>query len=182
MQTTRYGYFRRLVHWAAALSVLGLLTVGMLFSFYSFEELQGKFGEANTAMLFQYHKSFGILVLIFGLLLLFMRRRGVPAYDPPLALLLRWPSRLVHWLLILSMIAMPILGWLATATGGFPVEFFDWTLPSLIPENKELSKQLFMYHGLVGWVLLCLVGIHLGAVIMHKHIAHDNINSRMSLF
>jgi hypothetical protein len=49
----------------------------------------------------------------------------------------------VHSLFYVALILMPVLGWLGTATGGFPVQFFDLTLPGLIPENKELSKTLF---------------------------------------
>jgi len=182
MQTNRYGFIRRILHWVVALSGLGLLAVGMLFYFLDIEGTQKLLGTDTTTMLLKYHKSFGIVVLFAALLIFFLRKSsGVPAYEPQLTFLLRWPSKLVHWLMIIGLIAMPILGWLATAAAGKPVQFFDWTLPGIIGENKQLAATLFHYHSQVGLVLLALVGIHLLGVFVHGKVAHDNINSRMSL-
>lgn len=182
MQTNRYGFLRRILHWVVALSVLGLLAVGMLFFFIDVEGTQKLLGTDTTNMLLKYHKSFGVVVLIAVVLIFFMRRSsGVPPYDPPLNFLLRWPSKLIHWLLILGLIAMPILGWLGTAAAGYPVQFFDWTLPGIIGENKALAETLFKYHSQVGLVVLALVAIHLLGAFVHGAIARDNVNSRMSL-
>lgn len=182
MQTNRYGFLRRILHWVVALSGLGLLAVGMLFYFLDVEGTQKLLGADTTHMLLKYHKSFGIVVLIAAVLIFNMRRSsGVPAYDPPLTFLLRWPSKLVHWLMILGLIAMPILGWLATAAAGKPVQFFDWTLPGIIGQNTQWAKTLFHYHSQVGLVLLALVGLHVLGAFVHGKVAHDNINSRMSL-
>jgi cytochrome b561 len=183
MQSSRYGYFRRLVHAAVALIGLGLLGVGVLFYFFGHDGLQAKFGADTTKMLYTYHKSLGLVAFVLMLMVFSMRRRnGVPPYDPPLAVLLRFPSKLVHWLIILAMLVMPILGLLGTVAGGHPVQFFDWSLPNVVAENKALSEQFFHYHSLVGWVLLGLVGIHLAGAYLHGPIAHDKVNSRMSLF
>lgn len=183
MQTNRYGYFRRLVHAAVALIGLGLLGVGLLFYFFGHDGLQAKFGADTTKMLYTYHKSLGLVAFVLMLMVFSMRRRhGVPPYEPPLAVLLRFPSKLVHWLLILAMLVMPVLGLLGTIMGGYPVQFFDWSLPNLMVQNKALSEQFFHYHSLVGWVLLGLVGIHLVGAYVHGAIARDNVNSRMSLF
>ncbi len=182
MQTTRYGFLRRILHWVVALSALGLLAVGMLFFFLDVDGTQKWLGADTTNMLLKYHKSFGIVVLIAAVLIFFMRKNsGVPAYDPPLTFLLRWPSKLVHWLMILGLIAMPILGWLGTAAAGHPVQFFDWTLPGIIGKNEAWAKTLFHYHSQVGLALLALVAIHLLGVFVHGKVAHDTINSRMSL-
>jgi cytochrome b561 len=96
-------------------------------------------------------------------------------------MLLRLPSKLIHWLMILALIAMPILGLIGTIAGGYPVAFFDWSLPQLVSENKALSEQFFHYHMVVGWVLLGLVAIHLAGAYVHGSIARDTVNSRMSL-
>ena len=182
MQISQYGYFRRLVHAAVALIGLGLLAMGMLFYFVGFDGLQASLGADTTKMLYMYHKSFGLVMFVLILLVLYMRKHnGVPPYDPPLPLLLRLPSKLVHWLIILGLIAMPILGILGTAAGGHPLQFFDWTLPSVMAQDKALSEQFFHYHSLVGWVVLGLVAIHLAAAYLHGAIARDSVNSRMSL-
>ena len=180
--SNRYGFLRRILHWVVALSGLGLLAVGMLFFFFDVEGTQKLLGMDTTNMLLKYHKSFGIVVLISAVLILLMRRSsGVPSYDPPLNFLLRWPAKLVQWLMILGLIAMPILGWLGTAAAGHPVQFFDWTLPGIIGEDKAFAATLFKWHSQVGLALLAVVAIHLLGAFVHGSVAHDNVNSRMSL-
>lgn len=180
--TSRYGFLRRILHWGLALSGLGLLAVGMLFYFLDVEGTQKLFGTETTNMLLKYHKSFGIVALTSAILILWMRRRsGVPPYDPPMMFLLRFPAKLVQWLMIIGFIAMPILGWLGTAAAGYPITFFDWTLPGIIGEDKTLAATMFKWHGQVGLALLAVVAVHLLGAFVHGAVAHDNVNSRMSL-
>ena len=182
MQSTRYGFIRRILHLIVAISGLGLLAVGMLFYFLDVEGTQKLFGADTTSMLLKYHKSFGIVVLISAILILRSRRRqGVPEYNPPQPLLTRLLSKLVQWVLIIGLIVMPIIGWLATAAAGHPIEFFKWTLPGILGEDKALAAKLFYWHGQVGLVLLGAVVLHLAGAYVHGRIAKDGINSRMSL-
>ena len=128
MQTNRYGFLRRILHWVGALSVLGLLAVGMLFFFFGVEGTQKLFGPD----LLKYHKSFGVVVLIVGVLVLFMRRSsGIPPYDPPLTFLLRWPSKLVHWLMILAQCRS--LQRVLTPVVMPPLKL--WPVPQALPTN-----------------------------------------------
>jgi cytochrome b561 len=183
METLRYNYVQRLLHWLIALLVLGLLAVGSLLGTLGFEGLKGLVGLEMTNQLYGYHKTFGILLLALMVLRLALKRLfRPPPYQPPLTGLERAASLTVHSLLYVALILMPVLGWLGTAAGGFPVQFFDLTLPGLIPEDKELSKTLFGLHGIVGGVILGLILIHVGAAIYHWRIKRDGVMRRMSLF
>ncbi len=183
METLRYNYAQRLLHWLIALLVLGLLAVGSLLGTLGFEGLKDLFGLEMTNQLYGYHKTFGILLLALMLLRLGLKRLlQSPAYQPPLSGLERAASLTVHSLFYVALILMPMLGWLGTAAGGFPVQFFDLTLPGLIPENKELSKTLFELHAIVGWAILCLILIHVSAAVYHWRIKRDGVMKRMSLF
>ena len=106
----------------------------------------------------------------------------VPDHEPPLNAFERIVSSSVHHLLYLALIIMPLLGWAATASGGFPVEFFHWHLPGLLAEREQLSEQLFMWHGRLGWIILGLVVLHVAGAIFHWKIKRDNVMKRMSLF
>ncbi len=77
---------------------------------------------------------------------------------------------------------MPILGWMATAAGGYPVQFFDWNLPGFIGKNEKLSETLFELHELVGWTLIGLILIHVGAALTHWLVWKDGVMERMGLF
>jgi cytochrome b561 len=88
----------------------------------------------------------------------------------------------VHGLLYVALLVQPVLGWLATAAGGFPVEFFSSKLPGLIGKDKALSETLYGLHGAVGWTIIALIAIHVAAALMHAFIKRDTVMKRMSLF
>jgi cytochrome b561 len=75
---------------------------------------------------------------------------------------------------------MPIVGWLATAAGGYPVQFFDLNLPGLMGKDKALSETLFGLHGAAGLSLLFLIALHVGAAIKHL-LKKDQVTRRISL-
>ena len=74
------------------------------------------------------------------------------------------------------------LGWLATAAGGYPVQFFDLNLPGLIGKDRALAETLFWLHGLLGWLIIGLIAVHVGAAMMHWLVKRDGVMARMSLF
>lgn len=183
METLRYAPVQRWLHWAIAVLVLILLGIGMLFAFLGFDGIRQTFGVQGTNALYAYHKTFGILVLALTIPRLGLRILwGAPPYRPPLAGLELAASRAVHGLFYLALLAMPILGWLATAASGYPVEFFDMRLPGLIGKDKVLGETLFQLHALVGWLLLGLVVVHVGAAMGHWLLKRDGVMTRMSLF
>lgn len=181
MATTRYTLAQRLLHWLIALIVFGLLAIGLTFMSLGYEGTVNSFGQETTNQLYTYHKSFGILLFMLMILRLALRRASPPPpYDPPLTRAVRVVSGGTHLLLYLLLLAMPIGGALATATGGFPVQFFNFELPALLPKNEALSAQLFQLHGIGGLIVLALLVLHIGAAIRHwKH--KDGITRRISL-
>jgi cytochrome b561 len=181
MTRTRYTFLQRLLHWLIALIVFGLLAAGFTFWALGYEGTVNLFGNELTNQLYTYHKSFGILILLLMVLRLVLRRMNpAPPYDPPLGGVERFVGGSVHVLLYIILLAMPIGGWLATASGGFPVQFFDWELPGLVPKNEALSEQLFLIHGIAGLVLLALVLVHIAAAIKHWKLK-DGVMGRISL-
>lgn len=181
METTRYTLTQRLLHWLTAILVLALLSVGLTFWTLGYEGTVGLFGNDTTNALYKYHKTFGILVLALMILRIVLRRASPPpAYDPPLGGKERVVSRTVHLLFYLLLVGMPVGGWLATATGGYPVQFFDWELPGLIGKDEALSEQLFLIHGIAGLALIALLVLHIGAGLRHWKLK-NGIMRRISL-
>jgi cytochrome b561 len=178
---TRYTFLQRLMHWVMALILFGLLAIGLTLWGLGYEGTVGMFGEETAGMFYKYHKTFGILVFLLVILRIVMRRAWpAPAYDPPLGGLERTVSGGIHLLLYLLMIGLPIGGWVATAMSGYPIQFFDWTLPGLVPENKELGEQIFLLHGIGGLAMLLLILIHMAAGLKHWKLK-DGIMRRISL-
>jgi len=151
MERTRYTLAQRLLHWVMALMVLAVLAIGLTFMALDYRGTVETFGKQATDALYKYHKTFGILLLVLTILRLALRwRYPAPPYRPPLTGFERLAAGGVHVLLYLVLIGMPIGGWIATAAGGYPVQFFDLNLPGLIGKDKVLSETLFGLHGAAG--------------------------------
>ncbi|MEM7508039.1 MAG: cytochrome b [Pseudomonadota bacterium] len=183
MFSDSYALIQRLLHWSIALLVICLLGVGWMLGEFGFKGLTEIFGDWIAGNLYKYHKTFGVIVLgLMVLRLICKMLLGRPTYSEPMPLFNRIASGAVHGMLYLVLLAMPILGWLGTAAGGFPVQFFEMKLPGLIGKDEALGKLLFEWHGIVGWVIIGLVGVHICAALYHWIIKRDRIMGRMSLF
>ncbi|WP_193173793.1 cytochrome b [Nisaea nitritireducens] len=183
MQEDRYSLPQRVLHWGIAGLVALALAAGILFFAFGFSGLQDTFGGAVTNALYKYHKTAGVLVLGLMLLRVVLRLRlGAPPKLESLTPQERILSTAVQHLLYLALIALPVFGWLATAAGGFPVEFFNWTLPGLIGKDKALSEILFTLHGLTAMAVMLLLGLHIAGALRHWLIKRDGVMRRMSLF
>ena len=178
----RYNLAQRLLHWLIVILAIALLGVGLTLGNLGYEGTVAAFGSDTTDLLYTYHKTFGVTLLGLMVLRLVLRLTlGAPPYKQPLAAWQRVASRTVHGVFYVILLAMPVVGWLGTAAGGFPVQFFGWNLPGLIGKNEELGKALFELHGWLGWILIGLILIHVAAALMHWLIQRDGVMQRMSL-
>lgn len=177
---SRYPLIQRILHWSIALVVILVLAGGLTIDAYGFEGLVDAFGQGATNLLYKYHKTFGIIVLAaMALRIIVKLRLGKPAYVRPLTKFERIASNAVHGLFYVLLVAQPVLGWLATGASDFPVEFFGWTLPPILPVDKALGETLYSIHGVVGRILLALIVIHISAALMHGLVKQDGVLRRM---
>jgi len=180
---TRYTLLQRLIHWAVAVIAVCVLAAGVTLGVLGFDGLKNGYGIEVTNFVYKYHKTFGVVLLgLMTLRLIVKLIQGRPEYDPPLPRFNKSASAAVHGLLYVALLVQPVLGWLATAAGGFPVEFFSSKLPGLIGKDKALSETLYGLHGAVGWTIIALIAIHVGAALMHAFVKRDTVMQRMSLF
>lgn len=179
----RYPLAQRLVHWAVVVAVLPGLALGLTIFALGFDGVMASFGQAGTNLIYKYHKTLGVILL--GLMVLRIGLKlalGKPDYDPPLTPFQRSASTVVHGLLYVLLLAQPVLGWAATAAGGYPIEFFNAVLPGIVSKDKALSDMLYGVHGTVGLAILALIAVHLAAVVWHRLVLRDGVLTRMSLF
>jgi cytochrome b561 len=169
----RYTATAQLFHWVTALLVLVTIPAGLVMT-----ELEP--GPAQN-QLYILHKGIGAtLILVVGLRLVWRLTHPAPPLEP---FIKPWEARLahtVHWLLYATLLVMVTSGYVATITGGFPIELLDALgVPPLLPENKPLSEVVFGVHHFGKNVLIGLLVLHIAGALRHAMIKQDGIFARM---
>lgn len=178
----KYAKVQRVLHWGIAALVLISLAGGLLLGLMGFESVTDTFGGGGRDLIYEYHKTFGLLILALMLIRLFVRfEHATPHYPASITPSQKLASSLVHYLLYVLLLAMPVLGWAATDALNYPVEFFAFNLPQLLPKSQKIGALLFDWHRYIGWTLCALLVLHIGAALMHWLILKDGVMQRMSL-
>ncbi len=166
------------LHWIVAVMMILLLATGMYME------------STETFALFPWHKSFGVIVLLFAVLRIGWRlTQGWPAPASDYSAVEKSLSRMIHWILILATVLMPVSGFLMSAMGGFGVEVFGLELVSkntspndpteIVAINESLAGLAHSIHGLGGNVLLFAVTLHVAGALKHHIVDKDATIRRM---
>ena len=164
----------RLNHWIIALAMIGMLVFGVYL-----EEFVPR-GPAKGALI-GIHKEIGVLVLLSGLWRVGYRLlRGFLADAAPMP---KWQSvtaKLVHWILLISVIAMPVSGLLGSYFGGRDVDVLGlYTFLSVTEPNRALSDAFMGMHGMFGKVTIFALLLHVFGALKHHIIDKDATLKRM---
>ncbi len=155
------------LHWLIALLILGMFGLG-----WWMVDLPISMQAFKTYAL---HKSIGLSVLALVLLRLIWRALTT---RPRPAVTSRWQARAAqvsHVLLYLLMLALPLSGWLYNSSANFPLQFFGWfNLPALVEPDAVLREWALRAHIWIGWALLALLVLHVGAALKHHFMDRDH--------
>lgn len=169
-----YNPLARGFHWAVAILIFGLLTLGWLMA--DIPPSPAKF------QMYAVHKSFGILVL--GLAVLRLAWRQMTRQPDPLPTHKPWEKILAHgthYALYALIILMPLSGWVMSSAGGFPASFFGlFALPAIVPKDKALFDLMQGVHGALAWLIFGLVTLHIAGALKHHFIDRGKTFLRMS--
>ncbi|WP_320198183.1 cytochrome b [Agrobacterium sp. rho-13.3] len=172
-----YGFFAILLHWLIAVLILGLLALGYVMT-------RPDTDPALQFSLFQWHKSFGMLVL--GLAVLRFLQWGLwpkVAPVPTLGIWERWASLAVHRLLLLLGVLVPLAGWAIASVSplGIPTFMFNVVVVPHLPlaQSEEAEILWSTVHATLAYTVLGLVAVHALAAIYHHVIRRDEVLLRM---
>ncbi len=166
----RYGSLAKFFHWLVFLLVAVLVLVGFLWE----ETGAIKYTVINT------HKLAGLLTLMV-IILRILWTLGNP--KPQLPNAKRWEKiveHTVHGLIYVSLLGMPLSGWTMATAAGRPPHLWGhiFSMPG-VATDMALANKANEVHGVLAWILIGLVSIHILAALKHHFIDRDNILKRM---
>ncbi len=166
-----YDVTAKALHWLVVVALLGQYLIGWVMP-------DVHRGPPGTTM--GLHISLGISILILIVFRLAWRQAHPVAQDTSLPAWQRNLSELVHWLLYALVLATTMSGWLFASARGWAVSlYFAIPLPMLTSESPTLIHEIDGLHQFLEWALLIVVGIHVGAAIMHLLVYRDRVMQRM---
>ena len=170
---TAFGSIARALHWSMALLIVAALALIEL------KEWAPK-GSAFRAGLRDWHSQAGLLVLALVWFRLFWRLVNMePAIVPPPAAWQRRAAHAVEWTFYALMVALPMLGIAMMQADGKTVSLFGSALPTMMAVDKAWAHRLEDVHEWLGNAMLALIGMHVGATLLHKFVFRDNTLARM---
>lgn len=186
----RYTAAAIFLHWAIALLIVAQIAGGL------WMEDAIEAADPDTKQLayqvIQIHKALGLSVLALSLLRLVWRLwRPAPPLPREMGAFERFAAGAAHVLLYGFMIAAPLTGWLMVSTSpqfaSLPTSFFGlFTIPHLPVEAlgqpvAELARAASRpAHGLLSWLGLALLALHVLAALKHHFIDQDSVLARMT--
>lgn len=172
-QPSTYDRISRVNHWIVAIALIGVLSVGLYLSYGGLER------EAKGTLR-DYHKSFGVLILIYGTWRVLWRL--VQGFPAPVGHMPGWQekaSQITHWVLLLGILSMPISGVANSVFRARSVEVFNWfTIPAQA-EVPWITAITSFWHDYFGLVMAAFVLLHIAGAFKHHFIDHDATLSRM---
>ena len=161
----KYPVIMRILHWAIAVQILGLLALGTFMTPFDLDNPE------YSNNLYFWHKSFGLLVLFLMLVRVLVRWRAeLPPLPPGLPGHEVLASKIAHKLLYVLAIAIPVLGYVQSSAYEYSsgVHFFVVDLPELVTDSKQTFELSNMLHRVLGYCLLAVIALHVGGALKHR--------------
>ena len=176
MSPARYTGTAVILHWLAALLILGNVAFGLYMVDLPLSPSKLRY--------YSWHKWAGVTVfLLSAARLLWRLSHRPPALPASMPAWQRRAASLTHGLLYMLFFAAPFSGWLFSSAAGFPTVYLGLVqLPDLLAKNRELADVLKVVHRSITWSLGGLAILHAAAAIKHHVVDRDDVLRRMLPF
>jgi cytochrome b561/polyisoprenoid-binding protein YceI len=177
--TQTYGTVTKTFHWLTALLILTIVPLGVIAYDLPYETNEQL---ALKAQLFSLHKTLGVTVFFVALArILWALTQTKPAPLHPDRKSETWLAETVHWLLYISLVAVPLTGWIHhAATEGFaPILLpISQDLP-FVPNDEAVAKLFGGLHWLWSKIMVGSILLHIAGALKHQFIDKDATLRRM---
>ena len=176
--STQFSRTTVFLHWIIAISIIGLMAVGIYME------------NTSNYSLYPWHKAIGFLIFFVILIRVIWRvKNGWPTPASNYSAFEHSLAKLVHWVLILGTLLMPISGFLMSSLGGHGVDVFGWEVVAFNPDPENPQKALahngqiagfaHSVHYWLGNILIAAIALHILGALKHHIIDKDGTIKRM---
>lgn len=160
------------LHWIIAVIIVGMIPTGLVMTRLGPSPL--------TNLLYELHKSFGLIVIGLTLIRLVARRLSGAPPLVPMSAAKRAAAKATHVLLYALMAIAPLTGWAATSACCAPVNLF-WSIPLTLPIGGgfPVAAPIFVAHKVSTFALAGLLLLHAAAALHHHYFLRDETLRRM---
>jgi cytochrome b561 len=162
----RYPLSLRMLHWARAVLVIGMIAAGWLMTSLD-DATPWKYGR-----LYPIHKSFGLLV--FGLAVVQIAIRLRTTLPPSASGIDVWEARLsklVHAAMYMLLVSVPLMGYAMSSSYSHSdgVTFFGLPVAELLRKDDARFAVFQLLHKIMAYALLAMIALHVAGVVKHRY-------------
>lgn len=173
-----YGALTKFLHWSIVILFSMQYIGGHIMTTIGFNS---SFAGIVTNDYYDWHKSLGLLALLFAVVRIINRQMGnLPPWASTLSDIEKKFIHRVEQVFYFAMFVMPVSGWLYVMWGNYGVNLFGaWEMPRPLPKDNELRDIAKWAHIGAGWCLLVAILSHVGLVLRHQIFKKDGLLNRM---
>lgn len=176
---TSYGRVSRLFHWTTAALILISAPLGIVANRLPYDTAEAL---ALKAQVFSVHKTLGVVVFAVALgRILWALTETHPVPIHPERRVETALASLVHWVLYISLVAVPLTGWVhhAAVTGFAPILWpFGQGLP-FVPQSEAVAQAAGGLHWVFTKLMIGAILLHVAGALKHHIIDKDGTLLRM---
>lgn len=176
----RYHMLLISLHWIMALAFIAMIIMGIVMT-------EGGLEKSLRFKFYQWHKSFGVLLLWAFVLRIFIRQlTALPPLPERLSKRDKVLAKAGHIILYAFMLLMPLSGWLMVSSSayGLPTmifSWFEWPHVPFVAANKQVHEFSEETHEWLAYSFIAVILLHVLAVLKHWYVDKVNILPRMGV-
>jgi cytochrome b561 len=169
-----YGWVTIALHWAMAVAIVALFTVGLWMVDLSYYDPWYRRAP-------EIHKGVGVLLLLFLVLRYLWRLANpLPHPEPSLSTIERRAAHAAHLLFYFLIAAVMVSGYLISTADGRPIDVFGlFAVPATVtglPGQADIAGEVHFY---LAATLIGLAAVHALAALKHHFLDRDRTLLRM---
>jgi len=179
MTEIAYSTKTKIFHWVTALLILTIIPLGII---ASDAPMETDTQIATKTLLLSIHKTLGVAVFLVALArIAYALTQTKPAPLHPERRVETLLAEVVHWLLYISLVLVPLTGWIhhSTAAASAPIWIPFANHLTFIPVNPTVSDFFGGLHWLWSKVMIVSILLHFAGAMKHHVIDKDSTLRRM---